>query len=89
MNWEPLYHDFLTNQYSDHFPAVKSFKQKLFYADNPYGRRYQEPVGVPAQEGYGGEEFSRRQTFAPINYGQYGRTYGQNGRRQGEKCCIQ
>jgi hypothetical protein len=88
MNWEQLYHSFLTNQYAEHFPQVKEFKQRLFYADNPYGRRYQEPIGVPAQQSYGTEEFSQPTQYAPINYGAYGKTYGQGRRKQGG-CIVQ
>jgi hypothetical protein len=77
MNWEPLYHDFLTQQWNMHFPAVKQFKQQLYYAEHGNQRFQAPPTGnLPSQQQYGGGN-QRPQQFAPINYGAYGGGGGQ------------
>ncbi|KAL3900685.1 MAG: hypothetical protein SGCHY_001161 [Lobulomycetales sp.] len=75
MNWEPLYHSFLTNQWSMHFPQVQQFKQQLYYAEHGRNRTYvpPQPQNLPQQQAYG-MQYAYAQTpqqFAPINYQAY------------------
>jgi hypothetical protein len=80
MNWEPLYHDFLTQQWNMHFPAVQQFKQQLFHAENGNNRRFQAPVAqnLPPQKQYGmNNAYAQRpQQFAPVNYGSQSGGFG-------------